>query len=134
MPSPKEYHRGYRRAQREIERGERENLTDVVHEIKFSTKQYNVNKFKELYKDKITTKEQEFLLNNCLDLLSMINSAKVCLANEGAYIKNVTGSLKVNPAQKELRESLKAFNTQLDILNSLLNTGENDDLAGWLDA
>lgn len=133
MASPKEYHRGYRRAQREVLNGERENLTEIIHEVKFGTREYNINSFKKLYKDRITNKEQELTLNNCLDLLSMINAAKNCLEQEGAFVKNATGSLKVNPAQRELRDSLKAFNLQLEILNNMLGSNEDDDLSGWLD-
>lgn len=133
MPSTNEYYKEYRRAARKVERGERDDLTDVIHEIKFGTKTISPTQFKNMYKGKIETKEQEFILNNCLDLISMVNAAKECLAVEGAYVKNVTGSLKVNPAQKELRENLKAFNTQLELLNNVLVKEEEDDLAGWLE-
>lgn len=133
MPSTNDYYREYRRASRQVERGEREDLTDVIHEVKFSTKTISPTVFKNVFKEKIETKEQELILNNCLDLISMINASKECLATEGAYIKNATGSLKVNPAQKELRENLKAFNNQLEILNRVLVKDEKFDLEGWLD-
>lgn len=133
MPSTNEYYREYRRAARQVESGEREDLTDVIHEIKFGTKSITPNVFKNVFKGRIETKEQELILNNCLDLISMVNAAKECLAIEGAYVKNVTGSLKVNPAQKELRENLKAFNTQLELLNRVLVKEEDDDLGAWLD-
>lgn len=132
MPSTNEYYREYRRAARQVDRGERDDLTDVIHEIKFGTKTISPTTFKNMYKGKIETKEQEFILNNCLDLISMVNAAKECLSVEGAFVKNVTGSLKVNPAQKELRENLKAFNTQLELLNRVLIKDDDDDLEGWL--
>ena len=133
MPSTNEYYKGYRRATRQIERGEREDLTDAIHEIKFGTKSISPVQFKNMYKGKIETKEQEFILNNCLDLISMVNAAKECLSLEGAFVKNVTGTLKVNPAQKELRENLKAFNNKLELLNNVLVKEEEEDLSGWLD-
>lgn len=133
MPSTNEYYKEYRKATRQVERGEREDLIDVVHEVKFNTKSITPTAFKNVFKGKIETKEQELILNNCLDLISMINASKECLALEGAYVKNVTGSLKVNPAQKELRENLKAFNSQLELLNRVLIKEEKFDLSGWLD-
>ena len=131
--NPNAYDRAYKNALYQIEKGQRDDLTDVIHEIKFGTKTISPTQFKNMYKGKIETKEQEFILNNCLDLISMVNAAKECLAVEGAYVKNVTGSLKVNPAQKELRENLKAFNTQLELLNNVLVKEDEDDLAGWLE-
>lgn len=133
MPSTNEYYKEYRRASREVERGDRENLVDVIHEVKFSTKSITPAVFKNVFKKQIETKEQELILNNCVDLVSMINASKECLALEGAYIKNATGTLKVNPAQKELRENLKAFNSQLELLNRVLKKDEEIDLTGWLD-
>jgi hypothetical protein len=133
MSSNNEYYKEYRRAARAVESGEREDLTEIVHEIKFGTTSVTPKAFMDMYKDKIETKEQEFILNNCLDLISMINAAKECLEIEGAFVKNVTGSLKVNPAQKELRENLKAFNTQLVLLNEILPKEDDEDLDGWLD-
>lgn len=128
-----QYDREYKKAMYDMEIGKRDSMIDTIHEIKFGNKQYNITQFKNLYKDRVTSKEQEFALNTCLDLLSMINSAKLCLLEEGAYTKNATGALKVNPAQRELRDSLKAFNTQLEILNSLIVVDEEEDLSGWLD-
>lgn len=133
MPSTNEYYREYRKASRQVDKGERDDLIDVIHEVKFSTKSITPTAFKNVFKGKIETKEQELILNNCMDLISMINASKECLTIEGAYVKNVTGSLKVNPAQKELRENLKAFNSQLEILNRVLVKDEKFDLVGWLD-
>lgn len=132
IPSTNEYYKEYRRAARQVDKGERDDLTDVIHEIKFGTKTISPTQFKDMYKGKIETKEQEFILNNCLDLISMVNAAKECLSIEGAFVKNATGSLKVNPAQKELRENLKAFNTQLELLNRVLIKEDDEDLEEWL--
>jgi hypothetical protein len=133
VPSTNEYYKEYRRAARAVESGDRDDLNDIVHEIKFGTKSITPKSFMDLYKGKIETKEQEFILNNCSDLISMINAAKECLEIEGAFVKNVTGSLKVNPAQKELRENLKAFNSQLTLLNEILPKEDDEDLDGWLE-
>jgi len=115
LPSNNEYYKEYRKAAREVESGERGDLTEVVHEIVFGTKTVTLGAFMAMYDGRVATNKQEFILNNCLDLISMINAAKECLEIEGAYVKNVTGSLKVNPAQKELRENLKACNLQLKL-------------------
>lgn len=133
MPSTNEYYKEYRRAARQVDKGERDDLIDFVHEVKFSTKSITPTVFKNVFKGRIETKEQELILNNCLDLISIINAAKECLDIEGAYVKNATGTLKVNPAQKELRENLKAFNSQLELLNNVLKKDDKIDLAGWLD-
>ena len=126
MPSSKEYYTTYRRGERAAKNGERDDLIDDRIEVKFKSKKINLKKFKGFYKEKIKTKEQEYIFNNCLDLIDLINSSKECLEKEGAFTKNCTGTLKVNPAQKELRENLKAFTNILSLLHEL-TTSENDD-------
>jgi hypothetical protein len=59
---------------------------------------------------------------------------KNVLRKRGAYTKNATGTLKVNPAQKELRENIKSFSAQLRLLHLLI--GKNppaETLEEWLD-
>ena len=133
MPSDKEYYKQYRRAARQKEKGERTDLTDLKYNIKFETKEIKPTKFKKIFDGKIESEEQELVLNNCLDLITLINSAKECLAMEGTFVKNATGALKVNPAQKELRENIKTFNKELEHLNSLLVVDDTFDLESWLD-
>lgn len=132
MPSTKEYYTQHKRGQRAIKRGEREDLKDKTYNVKFGTNKINLSHFKKLYKDKIRDKQQEYVFNICLDLIELIKSAKECLEVEGAYVRNITGTLKVNPAQKELRENLKAFNTQFEVLNNMF-TEEELSLDDWLD-
>lgn len=134
MPSDNGYYKEYRRAERLVKKGERENMIDLNYQIKFKSKTITVDQFSKYYKTKIKNKEQQLIFNNCLDLIDLINSSKECLESEGTYIKNATGTLKVNPGQKELRENLKAFNSQLQLLHTLLSQTPNETtLEGWLD-
>lgn len=137
MPSDNSYYKEYRQAERDVAKGKRENMIDDTKLIKFDCKQISVAQFKRYYKDRIENKEQEYIFNNCLDLITLIESDKKCLAEEGAYIKNVTGTLKVNPAQKELRENLKAFNSQLSLLHELLipkqEVKKQTNIGSWLE-
>lgn len=130
MPSNNEYYKEYRTAEREVKSGKRENMIDETTPIKFDSKQVTTSQFKKHYKDRIDNKEVEYIFNNCLDLITLIQSDKDCLAKEGAYIKNCTGTMKVNPAQKELRENLKIFNAQLLLLHQLTDTKESKDEVG----
>lgn len=124
MPSSNEYYKQYRRAERDLKNGNRDDLIEDKIEIKFKSKNINLKYFKDYYKDKLKTKEQEYIFNNCLDLIELIKSSKQCLEQEGAFSKNCTGSLKVNPAQKELRENLKALTNLLSVLHDLLEPVE----------
>lgn len=125
MASTKEYYKEYRKAERDCKSGKREDMIDERQVIEFGGKKITVPQFKKYYKDRIKNKEQEYIFNNCLDLITLIQSDKDCLAKEGAYITNATGTLKVNPATKELRENLKAFNSQLSLLHELLGGTED---------
>ncbi|OOM76586.1 hypothetical protein [Clostridium sp. BL-8] len=132
MPSTQEYNTKYKKEHRAFQNGDREDLLEEKFQIKFNSKNISISQFKKHYKEKIENKEQEFIFNNCITLIDLILSDKSCLESEGAYVKNVTGTLKVNPATKELRENLKAFNSQLALLHTLLNTDKEEDLDGWL--
>lgn len=133
MPSTNEYYKEYRKGERAVKNGDREDLTDKIYAIKFSSKNISISQFKKIYKPRIQNKEQQYIFNNCIDLIELIQSTKECLEQEGTYIKNCTGTLKVNPAQKELRENLKAFNTQLELLNNILPEEDEEELDDWLD-
>lgn len=124
MPSSNKYYKEYRRAERDFKSGKRENMIDDKIEVDFKSKKITHNHLKKLYKDRLETKEHEYIFNNCLDLISLIESSKLALEQEGAYVKNATGVIKVNPAQKELRENLKAFTNLLIILHNLLEPVE----------
>lgn len=132
MPSIQEYNTKYKKEHRASQNGDREDLLEEKFQIKFNSKNVSISQFKKHYKEKIENKEQEFIFNNSITLIYLILSDKSCLESEGAYVKNVTGTLKVNPATKELRENLKAFNSQLALLHTLLNTDKEEDLDGWL--
>lgn len=132
MPSTTEYDRVMKRGQRALERGEIESLKVKKHDVSFVTKDITPKKFKDLFKGKIENSEQQALLNTCLDLLELIKASKECLEKEGAYTSNITGTLKVNPAQKELRENLKAFNTQMELLIDKTQKEDDDDIERWL--
>jgi hypothetical protein len=135
MPSSngKEYQKIYKRAERDFKSGKREDMIDDRIEVNFKSKKITLKHFKDFYKDKLKTKEQEFIFNNCLDLISLIESSKMALELEGSFLKNATGILKVNPAMKELRENLKAFTNMLELLHQLtLESDEDGSLEGWL--
>lgn len=128
-----EYFKQYKRAQREVAKGTRDSMVNKNVAVEFKTKKISVAKFKKNYKDKLTEEAHVYLFNSCLDLIDLINSAKECLEKEGAYIKGATGALKVNPAQKELRENLKIFSKTLFLLDNLLNDNDEIDLNKWLE-
>lgn len=132
MPSGTEYHREHKRGQRAMERGEIDSLITKRYDVEFGTKDITPAKFKRIFTGKIANDEQRALLNTCLDLLELIKASKDCLQREGAYTSNVTGSLKVNPAQKELRENLKAFNAQMELLIEKTTEKKKTDIEGWL--
>lgn len=132
MSSSNKYYKDYRRAEREMKNGERNDMIDDRVEIRFKSKKITLKHFKDLYKEKLKTKEQEYLFNNCLDLITLIDNNKKVLESEGTYIKNASGVLKVNPAKKELREDLKAFSSMITLLNQTLVGEEDEDLEGWL--
>ena len=119
MPSTNEYYKEYRRAERDVKRGNREDMIDDRAEIEFKSNKVSVAEFKEFYEEKLENKEQEYIFNNCLDLIVLIADSKKALEREGTYIKNATGSIKVNPALKELRENIKAFTSLLSVLHNL---------------
>ncbi|MDK2587454.1 hypothetical protein QOZ83_16565 [Romboutsia sedimentorum] len=126
MSSSNEYYKEYRRAERDVKSGKRDDLIDDRIEVDFKSKKITHNHLKKLYKYRLETKEHEYIFNNCLDLISLIESSKIALEQEGAYIKNATGVIKVNPAQKELRENLKAFTNTLSVLHELLKPVEEE--------
>lgn len=127
-----EYDKIYKRAYRSMKSGEEENMIAGSYDIKFGTKKITPSKFKKTFGDKIRDANQQNIFNYCIDLINLIATAKECLEQEGVYIVNKTGALKVNPAQKELRENLKAFNTQFEVLVNTFGE-EQVDLSKWLD-
>lgn len=115
-----EYQKQYMKASREMKAGEREDLIDKKFIVEFKSKKSSIPQFKKFYKDKIETKEQEIIFNNCLDSLQLIEDCKKGIELEGLYTKNVTGNLKINPLNKELRDNISSFTKLLCLLHDLL--------------
>lgn len=128
-----EYDRIYKRAYRSMKNSEgEEGLIAGSYDIKFGTKKISPSKFKKVFKEKIKDASQQNMFNYLMDLMDLIATAKSCLEEEGVYIVTKTGQIKNNPAQKELRENLKAFNSMFDAFVSTF-AEEQIDLTAWLD-
>lgn len=128
-----EYDKIYKRAYRGMKNADsEEGLIAGSYDIKFGTKKVSPSKFKKVFKDKIKDANQQNMFNYLMDLMDLITTAKQCLEEEGVYIVTKTGQIKNNPAQKELRENLKAFNSMFDAFVSTF-AEEQIDLTAWLD-
>ena len=128
-----EYDKIYKRAYRSMKNGTNEDgLIDGTYDIKFGTKKISPNKFKKVFKDNIKNANQQNMFNYLLDLMELIATSKKCLEEEGVYIVMKTGQIKCNPAQKELRDNLKAFNGMFEAFVATF-AEEQIDLNGWLD-
>lgn len=119
-----------RRAGKELE-----SMTDEIYTVDFNA-DIKSTQLKKAYKGKIETDEQKLLLGNAIVIVGLIQSCKACLEQEGAYIKTATGLVKENPAQKSLRENVKALTVLLDTLNKSIQANKKNevfDLDKWLD-
>lgn len=119
-----------RRAGKELE-----SMTDEIYTVDFNA-DIKPTQLKKAYKGKIETDEQKLLLGNAIVIVGLIQSCKACLEQEGAYIKTATGLVKENPAQKSLRENVKALTVLLDTLNKSIQANKKNelfDLDKWLD-
>lgn len=133
--SDKEYHKNYKKEQRKLkeETGLTPSMVNNIFKAKFSTKKLKVNEFKKHYEPQIRNKEQQLILENCINLIDLINMSKEFLEQQGLYTTNVSGIIRPNPASKELRDILKSFTIQLKLLQELLGKKETDvDIEGWL--
>ncbi|MEG1297207.1 MAG: hypothetical protein RSD02_12645 [Niameybacter sp.] len=129
----KNYMRIYQKNRRAGE--ERESMTDEITSVNFTT-DIKPSQLKKAYKGRIETDDQKLLLSNALVIIDLMQSCKKSLEADGAYIKTATGLVKENPAQKSLRENVKALTVLLDTLNkSILANKKGDifDLEKWLD-
>ncbi|MBB6622171.1 hypothetical protein H7E67_01890 [Clostridium gasigenes] len=136
MPSDAEYHKNYKREERKLkkETGLTPSMVGNVFPTKFSTKKLKVKEFKKHYELQIDNKEQQIILQNCINLIDLINMNKEFLEQQGLYTTNISGIIRPNPASKELRDTLKSFTIQLRLLQELLGKKEtNIDLNKWLD-
>lgn len=110
-------------------------MTDEIYTVDFNA-DIKSTQLKKAYKGKIETDEQKLLLGNAIVIVGLIQSCKACLEQEGAYIKTATGLVKENPAQKSLRENVKALTVLLDTLNKSIQANKKNevfDLDKWLD-
>lgn len=124
MPSDKEYYKEYRRAERDFKSGKREDMIDKRYPIEFKGKKNSLAKFKKYYRDKIETDNQQIVFNTCVDLLTMIDAYKLSIELDGLAIKHATGTIKINPLNKELRDTIKSFTTNLAMLEDMLTPDE----------
>ena len=90
-----EYDRLYKKREYDIKKGKAKDMTLEKKLLTFTNEPLSIIEFKNFYKDKLDNKEQELIFNNCLNLIDMINKSRECLEEEGMYIKNVTGTLKL---------------------------------------
>ena len=74
--------------------------------IKFTTKNINKLDIESLYSSKVSNQAQQKLLNNILDLIDLIDVHKKSLEELGAVYRTITGTVKTNPSEKALRESI----------------------------
>lgn len=91
----------------------------------------SIEEFKESFSGEMKDANQRNTLNQLVDMMELIETSKKCLEEQGVYIVMETGQIKTNPAQKELRENIKAFN---NIFMTLLSTFEEKtiDLESWI--
>lgn len=131
----KEHDKLYQKLKYEIKTGRRDSMNENTYTTSF-TVNIKPSQLKKAYKDKIETEEQKLLLGNALVLVDLIQSSKECLEAEGVYTKTSTGLVKENPAQKALRENIKALTVMLDTLNKSIEENkktEDMDLDKWLE-
>lgn len=134
MPSDADYHKNYKRKERELKaEGKTPSMVENVFPAKFSTKKLKVKEFQKYYNPQIENKEQQLILENCINLIDLINMNKVFLEQQGLYTTNVSGIIRPNPASKELRDCLKSFTIQLKLLQELLGQRETEvDIHKWV--
>lgn len=132
MSDRTEYYKLAKRNQREnAKQGVKKNTST---KIEFVGKKINVKKFEAAYKDKVKDSATKvYLYKNILDIVPLISACKEFLEKKGAFIVGTTGTVKANPAQKELRENTKTFTGLLKELDSMLGNDDKPDISSWLD-
>lgn len=130
-PQQKEYFKQAKRNQRATAK-EPKKKSNV--KIEFIGKKINIKKFEAVYKDKVKDDAVKFFIyKSILDIVPLIGACKDYIEEKGAFIQGTTGTIKANPAQKELRENTKAFTGLLEQLNSMLGKDDKPDINSWLD-
>lgn len=132
MSERTEYYKLAKRNQREnAKQGVKKNTST---KIEFIGKKINVKKFEAAYKDKVKdSAAKAYIYKNILDIVPLIGACKEFLEAKGAFLVGTTGTVKANPAQKELRENTKAFTGLLKELDAMLGTDDKPDIGSWLD-
>lgn len=127
-----EYYKQAKRNQREnAKQGVKKNTST---KIEFIGKKINIKKFEEAYKDKVKDSAAKYYIyKNILDIVPLITACKDFLEQKGAFIVGTTGTIKANPAQKELRENTKAFTGLLKEIDGMLGANDTPDISSWLD-
>ena len=95
----KEYQKAYREGQKV-----KDNLDKI--NIKFDINNITKEDINKIYIKKVGNKAQEKLLKNILNLIDLIEAHKESLEVFGVVTKTVTGTIKVNPSEKSLRECM----------------------------
>lgn len=130
-PQQKEYFKQAKRNQRAAAK-EPKKKSNV--KIEFIGKKINIKKFEAVYKDKVKDDAVKFFIyKSILDIVPLIGACKDYIEEKGAFIQGTTGTIKANPAQKELRENTKAFTVLLEQLNGMLGKDDKPDINSWLD-
>lgn len=130
----REYYKQAKRQQRAHAKEQPGNGRRKSAAIEFVGKKINVKKFEAAYKNKVKDDAVKyFVYKSILDTLTLIGSCKDYIEQEGAFVKAPTGTIKANPAQKELRENTKTFTALLEQLNSMLGKDDKPDISDWLD-
>ena len=112
----KEYQKAYRDTQKL-----KDNLEKI--NIKFDVNNISKEDINEIYIKKINNKAQEKLLKNILNLIDLIEAHKESLENFGVVVKTITGTIKVNPSEKSLRECMLQISRLIkELEENIINT------------
>ena len=90
--------------------------------IKFDTKNIKKSDIEKLYSSKVSNEAQQKLLNNILDLIDLIDVHKRSLEELGAVYRSLTGTVKTNPSEKALRESILQLSKLIKSFEELPNS------------
>lgn len=102
--------------------------------IEFVGKKINIKKFEEAYKNKVRDSATKYYIyKQIIDIVPLISACKEFLEKKGAFIVGTTGTVKANPAQKELRENTRAFTVLLKELDGMLDSNDKPNISSWLD-
>ena len=127
-----EYMKNYMRNYRKKDKTQKAGKTKKI-EIDFTKNSFNKENFEKAYWDKLADESQKNIYFCIIDTAVLIERAKAEIEKYGAYFAGSTGGRKVNPAQKEFRESTKLFCTLLTQLDLSISGDSIQDASNWLD-